>query len=72
MKQVAALGERLKNEVGVHSSYYGPVASTPIIRGLDGPRVLNTQNGLDVVMLLELAPNMSWQQKQVQQLKLKY
>jgi len=48
MKQSATLGETLKNEVGVHSSYYGPVASTPIIRGLDGPRVLITQNGLDV------------------------
>jgi len=48
LKQAATLGETLKNEVGVHSSYYGPVASTPIIRGLDGPRVLITQNGLDV------------------------
>ena len=48
LKQSSTLGETLKNEVGVHSSYYGPVASTPIIRGLDGPRVLITQNGLDV------------------------
>lgn len=47
-KHTATLGETLKNEVGVHSSYYGPVASSPIIRGLDGPRVLITQNGLDV------------------------
>ena len=48
MKQSATLGETLKHEVGVHSSYYGPVSSSPIIRGLDGPRVLITQNGLDV------------------------
>ena len=47
-KSTATLGETLKNEVGIHSSYYGPVASSPIIRGLDGPRVLITQNGLDV------------------------
>lgn len=47
-KQASTLGETLKNEVGVHSSYFGPVASSPIIRGLDGPRVLITQNGLDV------------------------
>lgn len=47
LKQASTLGETLKNEVGVHSSYYGPVASSPIIRGLDGPRVLITQNGLD-------------------------
>lgn len=47
LKQASTLGETLKNEVGVHSSFYGAVASSPIIRGLDGPRVLITQNGLD-------------------------
>ncbi len=47
-KHAATLGETLKSELGVHSSYYGPVSSTPIIRGLDGPRVLIAQNGLDV------------------------
>ncbi|MCJ8318950.1 MAG: TonB-dependent receptor [Colwellia sp.] len=47
LKQASTLGETLKNEVGIHSTYYGPVASSPIIRGLDGPRVLITQNGLD-------------------------
>lgn len=48
LKQASTLGETLKNEVGVHSSYFGPVSSSPIIRGMDGPRVLITQNGLDV------------------------
>ena len=48
MKHASTLGETLKHEVGVHSTYYGPVSSSPIIRGLDGPRVLITQNGLDV------------------------
>ena len=48
LKQASTLGETLKNEVGVHSSYYGPVSSSPIVRGLDGPRVLISQNGLDV------------------------
>ena len=46
-RQASTLGETLKHEVGVHSSYYGPVASSPIIRGLEGARVLVTQNGLD-------------------------
>lgn len=46
-KQASTLGETLKNEIGVHSNYHGPVASSPIIRGLDGPRVLITQNSLD-------------------------
>lgn len=47
LKQASTLGETLKNEVGVHSNFYGSVTSSPIIRGLDGPRVLITQNGLD-------------------------
>ncbi|MEH8017594.1 TonB-dependent receptor [Rheinheimera muenzenbergensis] len=47
MRQAATLGDTLKNEVGVHSNFYGGVSSSPIIRGLDGPRVLITQNGLD-------------------------
>ena len=48
LKQASTLGETLKGELGVHSSYFGPVSSSPIIRGLDGPRVMVTQNGLDV------------------------
>lgn len=44
--QAATLGDTLKNIPGVHSSYYGPVASSPIIRGLDGPRIKVVQNGL--------------------------
>lgn len=47
MRQANSLGDSLSKEVGVHSNFHGGVASTPIIRGLDGPRVLVTQNGLD-------------------------
>ncbi|MBL4823090.1 MAG: TonB-dependent receptor [Colwellia sp.] len=47
MRQESTLGDTLNKEVGVHSNFHGGVASTPIIRGLDGPRVLVTQNGLD-------------------------
>jgi iron complex outermembrane receptor protein len=47
IRQANTLGDTLSKEVGVHSSFHGSVASTPIIRGLDGPRVLVTQNGLD-------------------------
>lgn len=46
-QQSASLGDTLKNLPGVHSSYYGPVAGSPVIRGLDGPRVKVLQNGLD-------------------------
>ena len=47
MRQENTLGDTLNKEIGVHSNFHGGVASTPIIRGLDGPRVLVTQNGLD-------------------------
>lgn len=46
-QQSSSLGEVLKNEVGIHSSYFSSNSASPIIRGLDGPRVLITQNGLD-------------------------
>jgi iron complex outermembrane receptor protein len=45
--QSATLGETLKSLPGVNSTYFGPVASSPIIRGLDGPRVKVLQNGMD-------------------------
>lgn len=48
-KQKSTLGETLRNEVGVTSSGYGPNASRPIIRGLDGDRIRILQNGLGVL-----------------------
>ncbi|MBU2112785.1 MAG: TonB-dependent receptor, partial [Gammaproteobacteria bacterium] len=59
MRQAATLGDTLKNEVGVHSSFYGGVTSSPIIRGLDGPRVLITQNGLDAGDASRVGPDHS-------------
>jgi iron complex outermembrane receptor protein len=46
-QQSSSLGEALKNEPGIHSSYYSSNSASPIIRGLDGSRVLIAQNGLD-------------------------
>ena len=46
-KQSASIGEILASEPGVHSSYYGPVASRPVIRGQYGERVAVLSNGLD-------------------------
>ena len=40
------LGETLAELPGVSSTYFGPGASRPVIRGLDGPRVRVLQNGL--------------------------
>ncbi len=59
MRQAATLGDTLKHEVGVHSNFYGGVASSPIIRGLDGPRVLITQNGLDAGDASRVGPDHS-------------
>ena len=56
-QQASTLGETLKNQVGVHSSFYGGVTSSPIIRGLDGPRVLITQNGMDASDASRVGPD---------------
>ncbi|WP_238376388.1 TonB-dependent receptor [Marinagarivorans algicola] len=56
-KQASTLGETLKNEVGVQSTSYGGVAASPIIRSLDGPRVLVTQNGLDTGDVSRIGPD---------------
>lgn len=59
LQQAATLGDTLKHQVGVHSNFYGSVASSPIIRGLDGPRVLITQNGLDAGDASRVGPDHS-------------
>lgn len=56
-QQAATLGDTLEKQVGVHSSYHGKVASTPVIRGLSGPRVKIIQNGLDVVDASRVGPD---------------
>lgn len=46
LQQQGSLGETLKNQPGVSSSYFGPGASRPIIRGLDGDRIRILRNGV--------------------------
>ncbi|APE04878.1 MAG: TonB-dependent receptor [Alteromonas sp.] len=55
--EAPTLGETLKNTPGVHSTYFGPVSSSPIIRGNDGPRVKIVQNGLDVSDVSRVSPD---------------
>lgn len=57
--QAATLGDSIEKLVGVHTSFHAKVASTPIIRGLSGPRVLITQNGLDVSDVSRVGPDHS-------------
>ena len=49
LSRESTLGETLKNTPGVSSSYFGPNASRPIIRGLDGDRVRIMQNGVGIL-----------------------
>ena len=46
-KQAASIGETVSQELGVSSSYFGPVASRPVIRGQFGERVRVLTNALD-------------------------
>lgn len=46
-KSSNTLGETLNKLPGVSQTYFGPVSSSPVIRGLDGPRVRVMQNGLE-------------------------
>lgn len=56
-RRSTSLGDTLSNELGVSSSSYGPAASRPIIRGLDGPRVKVMENGIDSLDLSSVSPD---------------
>mgnify|MGYP006136045025 FL=1 len=58
-QQASTLGDTLEKQVGVHTNFHAGVASTPIIRGLSGPRVMITQNGLDVSDVSRVGPDHS-------------
>ncbi|MES2415783.1 MAG: TonB-dependent receptor [Pseudomonadota bacterium] len=45
LRSKTTLGETLSGEPGISSSYFGPNASRPIIRGLDGDRIRILSNG---------------------------
>jgi iron complex outermembrane receptor protein len=45
LRSRSTLGETLDGVPGVSSSYFGPNASRPIIRGQDGDRIRILQNG---------------------------
>jgi iron complex outermembrane receptor protein len=58
-RQAATLGDTLDRQPGVNTNFHGNVASTPVIRGLSGPRVLITQNSLDVSDVSRVGPDHS-------------
>ncbi|MBO9707100.1 MAG: TonB-dependent receptor [Caulobacter sp.] len=53
----AGLGDMLNGLPGLRSTFYGPGASRPVIRGLSGPRVMVLQNGVGQVDASALSPD---------------
>ncbi|WP_035604349.1 TonB-dependent receptor [Haloferula sp. BvORR071] len=51
------LGETLAKEPGVSSTYFGPGASRPIIRGLGDDRVRILQNGTSILDVSNVSPD---------------
>ena len=49
LRRESTLGDTLDGIPGVSATHYGPNASRPIIRGLDGERVRIMQNGVGIV-----------------------
>lgn len=57
IRRESTLGETLNDIPGVSSSYFGPNASRPIIRGMEGDRVQIMQNGTGVLDASSLSPD---------------
>lgn len=51
------IGDMLNGLPGLRSTFYGPGASRPVIRGLSGPRVMVLQNGVGQVDASSLSPD---------------
>lgn len=47
--QDTSIGEVVDGQLGVSATYFGPIASRPVIRGQFGERVLVLSNGLDTL-----------------------
>ncbi len=56
-QSVSALGEVLADIPGVATSYFGPNAGRPIIRGLDGDRLKIAQNGTGTLDASSASPD---------------
>jgi iron complex outermembrane recepter protein len=55
--RAASLGDTLATQPGVQSSSFGPGASRPIIRGLDGPRIKTAENGVGTMDVATISPD---------------
>ena len=57
LQRANTLGETLQHTPGVASSYFGPNASRPVSRGLDGDRVRVLKNGIGLSDAAALSPD---------------
>ena len=57
IRREATLGETLNDVPGVTSSYFGPNASRPILRGMEGERAQIMQNGTSVLDASSASPD---------------
>jgi iron complex outermembrane receptor protein len=57
LKAEASIGETLSNELGISTTYFGPVAGRPVIRGQDGPRVSVLEGGVSAMDAADLSPD---------------
>lgn len=53
----ATLGDTLDGRPGVHSTYFGPGAGRPVIRGFDGDRVRILNDGTDSFDISQTSPD---------------
>ncbi len=55
--RAASLGDTLATQAGVQSTAFGPGASRPVIRGLDGPRIKTAENGVGSLDVAAISPD---------------
>jgi len=59
LRRRSTLGETIGELPGVTSTYFGPNASRPVIRGLDGDRIRIMQNGIGMLDASSVSPDHS-------------
>ncbi len=57
LRRESTLGETISHLPGVSSTYFGPNASRPVIRGLDADRIRILQNGIGLLDVSALSPD---------------
>ena len=57
LRREATLGETLAGEPGIHSSHFGAGASRPVIRGMDGPRIMVLSDGAELHDASTISPD---------------